>query len=155
TPGMVARCHTLAEPRWSPDGAWIAYLDSFDGRADLFVIPAAGGAPQRLTAEPGVAPARSYGGGAFAWAGSEALVYVSQDGQLYDLPREGGPARPLTRGTARFSAPSVSADGRWVACIASTERTQDIVVVDRHGEEWPRRVSRGADFTFDPTWSPS
>jgi dipeptidyl aminopeptidase/acylaminoacyl peptidase len=156
TPEMVARCHTIAEPRWSPDGDYIAYVDSFDGRADLYVVPAAGGVPVLLTAEPGVMPAQSYGGGAYAWSpDGEALIYVSKDGQLHDLPRAGGPTKALTRGPGRFSAPVVSPDGRYVACMATTERTQDIVVVDRRGEEWPRRVSRGADFTFDPAWSAS
>ena len=146
---MVARCHTIAEPRWSPDGAWIAYAESFDGRADLYVIPAAGGVPVLLTAEPGVTPAASYGGGAYAWApDGAALVYVAKDGQLHEVAREGGPTRQLTRGPGRFSAPAVSPDGRWVACIATSERT-------RTSRSWTGRARSGrAGYRAAPT-SPS
>ena len=39
TAGMVARVRALAEPRWSPDGRWLAYLESFDGRGDVMIVP--------------------------------------------------------------------------------------------------------------------
>src|SRR6185436_512434 len=38
------------EPRWSPDGARIAFVSTqFEGRWHVFVVPAEGGAPVRLT----------------------------------------------------------------------------------------------------------
>src|SRR3954447_11163226 len=37
TASMVARSHGLAEPRWSPWGRRVAWLDAFDGRADIVV----------------------------------------------------------------------------------------------------------------------
>ena len=39
-------------PRFSPDGAKIAYTADYDGNADVYVIPAAGGTPTRLTHHP-------------------------------------------------------------------------------------------------------
>ncbi len=36
-------------PVWSPDGKWVAFGSDLHGNLDVFVIPAAGGAPQRLT----------------------------------------------------------------------------------------------------------
>ena len=39
TAGMVARVRALAEPHWSPDGSWLAYLESFDGRGDVMLLP--------------------------------------------------------------------------------------------------------------------
>ena len=47
TAGMVARVRALAEPHWSPDGAWLAYLESFDGRGDVMLAPADGGPIRR------------------------------------------------------------------------------------------------------------
>ncbi|MBN1826905.1 MAG: PD40 domain-containing protein [Candidatus Eisenbacteria bacterium] len=39
-------------PRFSPDGKWIAFTGSYDGNTDVFVIPADGGEPRRLTWSP-------------------------------------------------------------------------------------------------------
>jgi len=36
-------------PRYSPDGKWIAFTASFHGNADVYVMPAGGGTPRRLT----------------------------------------------------------------------------------------------------------
>jgi dipeptidyl aminopeptidase/acylaminoacyl peptidase len=148
---MVARTRALAEPHWSPDGRWLAYLESFDGRGDVMLAPADGGPVRRLTADPGAQPTASYGGGILNWLDAETVIFVAPDGQLRALPIHGGPAKQVTRLTGRISAPAASPDGRWIACMATSRESQHIVVVDPTGEEWPRRVSREGDFVFDPT----
>jgi tricorn protease len=37
----------------SPDGAWVAYTGTYEGPAEVFVLPLAGGAPKRLTWDGG------------------------------------------------------------------------------------------------------
>ena len=39
-------------PYFSPDGNWIAFSGQYDGNVDVFVVPAKGGVPKRLTAHP-------------------------------------------------------------------------------------------------------
>lgn len=41
------------DPVFSPDGATIAFTGEYDGNVDVFVMPAAGGPPVRLTFHPG------------------------------------------------------------------------------------------------------
>src|SRR5260221_14225104 len=55
--GWIARRLTSGEgrkalPRFSPDGKWIAYSEQISGNTDVFLIPAAGGVPHRLTYHP-------------------------------------------------------------------------------------------------------
>ncbi len=39
-------------PSFSPDGKWIAFSGQYDGNTDVYLIPAAGGVPRRLTYHP-------------------------------------------------------------------------------------------------------
>jgi len=41
-----------SEPFFSPDGSQIAFTGEYDGNVDVFVIPASGGTPKRLTWHP-------------------------------------------------------------------------------------------------------
>src|SRR6476659_6292038 len=40
-------------PRFSPDGRWIAFSSNRYGNNDVFVVPATGGSPRRLTFHTG------------------------------------------------------------------------------------------------------
>ncbi|GMV11550.1 MAG: hypothetical protein AMXMBFR55_32840 [Gemmatimonadota bacterium] len=40
-------------PRFSPDGKWIAFSGQYAGNTDVYVVPAEGGEPRRLTWHPG------------------------------------------------------------------------------------------------------
>src|SRR4051812_25126716 len=44
---------TASGPVFSPDGTQVAFTGNFDGNEDVYVVPAAGGDPRRLTTHPG------------------------------------------------------------------------------------------------------
>ncbi len=44
---------TERNPAFSPDGTWVAFTGEYDGNPDVFIVPAAGGVPKRLTYHPG------------------------------------------------------------------------------------------------------
>ena len=48
-----------ADPIFSPDGTQIAFTGEYDGNIDVFVMPATGGTPKRLTFHP--APDKAIG----------------------------------------------------------------------------------------------
>jgi len=98
-----------AEPRLSPDGTLIAFSASYDSDRDIYVMPAAGGTPRRLTFEGG-------GVQTIGWTPDGRVIFASRlagGGQgevLYTIAPEGGEATaiPLWRATdATFGA-----DGR-------------------------------------------
>jgi dipeptidyl aminopeptidase/acylaminoacyl peptidase len=152
TAAMVARSHTVAEPRWSPSGTRLAWLDAFDGRADIVVTPSDGSdAPIVVTADFAAAPAGAYGGGVFCWADDETLVVAGADGRLGVVSARGGLLRVLVRDGRAF-APAVSVRGE-VACCIEREESCDVALVPFDGSSWPVRVSR-ADYAWDPAFSP-
>ena len=42
-----------SDPCFSPDGTMVAFTGQYDGNVDVFVVPAAGGVPRRITHHPG------------------------------------------------------------------------------------------------------
>ncbi len=50
---LVAGQGQCGSPMYSPDGSMIAFTGGYDGNADVYVVPAGGGEPRRLTYHPG------------------------------------------------------------------------------------------------------
>src|SRR5437879_8965974 len=42
-----------SNPHFSPDGKWLAFSAEYAGNIDVYVVPAEGGEPKRLTWHPG------------------------------------------------------------------------------------------------------
>jgi tricorn protease len=102
-------------PGFSPDGKWIAFTGQYDGNVDVFVIPADGGEPKRLTWHPGADIAVGWTPDStkvLFHSGREA--YADFD-RLYTVPVGGGPAEvlPMWRGEAG----SFSPDGSRIAYV--------------------------------------
>ncbi|BBC73955.1 conserved hypothetical protein [Altererythrobacter sp. B11] len=78
----------------SPDGALVAFTASYDSKADVYVMPVAGGPPRRLTFEGGFV--RTVG-----WTPDGKVIYSSRlagGGQgevLYVVDPQGGEAVPI------------------------------------------------------------
>jgi len=151
---MVARSRVVAEPRWSPDGRWLAWVEAAAGRADVAIAPFdTMTPPQVVTADVPVAPVGAYGGGTFCWAGPDHLAVVAADGRLVLVPTAGGPTRVLSR-DGRAAAPASTPDGGRLAFVLERDDACDIAVVPSDGSAWPARASHGADYAWDPAWAP-
>src|SRR5258706_15396436 len=97
---MITRSRSVSSPRWSPSGARLAWIDTYDGRADVVVAPSDHGPPVVVTAECGA-------GSGYAWVDDDALVVAGGDGRLVLVHANGGVERGLTR-DGRARAPTVS-----------------------------------------------
>src|SRR4051794_75809 len=110
----VGRTRIVAEPRWSPDGNRLGWIESFAGRADLVVTPAwtkDGPAPAlSVTPDLAVTGVGAYGGGAWCFGSDSEVVYAAADGRLAAVAADGGPHRVLTR-TDRAFAPAAHGGG--------------------------------------------
>ena len=103
----------LSHPIFSPDGSRIAFTGRYDGNTDVYVVPAEGGEPKRLTFHPGADEA-------VGWTpDSRSILFRSPRAvprdldQLYLVPADGGvpTVLPLPSGEEG----SFSPDGSQIA----------------------------------------
>jgi tricorn protease len=118
-------------PRFSPDGRTIAFSSNRYGNYDVFVVPAVGGTPKRLTFYSG-------GDDVVGWTrdGQKILIRSSRgDGAfpsaatLYELPLAGGLEQPLPVDLGAYG--DYSPDGKQL-------------VFNRKAGSWSRKHYRGS-----------
>lgn len=110
-------------PAWSPDGTLLTFQD-WD---TVWLVPAAGGEPRKLT----TGLKSSYSA---SWSGDGRHIYLSsREGMVHSLWRvpapAGGLAQRLTLGTGSEDFPSPSADGKKLA-YATTAVTREFLLLD-------------------------
>jgi Tol biopolymer transport system component len=95
-------------PGWSPDSQRIVFHTRSEGQGDLFMIPTAGGAPQRLTTDPSddLTPVLSHDG---RWIYFSSMR--SGRWELWKMPAEGGGATQITSSEGSY-LPTESSDGK-------------------------------------------
>jgi tricorn protease len=90
----------------SPDGNWIAFTGQYDGDEQIYVIPASGGEPKKLTSYPARGPLNprwGYDNQVYGWsADGKSILFRSlmdgydlTDSKLYTVPMSGGEAKAL------------------------------------------------------------
>lgn len=114
--------HRVSSPTPSPDGRWIAYVNTDvdkaanRGNSDVWLIPTAGGTPRPLTTSPkhDRHPTWSPDG---RWIAFES----NRDGefQIWVIPVEGGEARKLTTVSTEATRPVWSPDGSSIAFVSA------------------------------------
>jgi ABC-type amino acid transport substrate-binding protein len=138
-----------ADLAWSPDGSQIAYAAQIGGQWDIYIVPARGGKPRRLTVSSSDEryPAWSPDGNAIAYSATSGM----RPG-LFVIPRDGNIARRLTS-TEETAHPTWSPDRSQIVYTARIGGQWDIHVIPALGGD-PQRltVSKGNDVS--PAWSP-
>jgi tricorn protease len=124
--------HTARDtnPRFSPDGKWIAFSSDRFGGNDVFVIPAEGGQPKQLTFH-------SAGDTVVGWSrDSKRVIFSSARGRVYtgtpnllEVSIDGGLEVPLDTDWGTYA--SYSPDGKRLA-------------FNRHPVPWWRKHYRGS-----------
>ncbi|WP_203922214.1 S9 family peptidase [Rugosimonospora africana] len=135
-------------PRWSPDGAWIAFTrseradDGATGKPQVWVLPTDGGEPHRLTDHP-------LGAADPMWSpDSTRLAYVARvpEGGRYGSQEGVGPEKEAPRRITRFRY-------RLDNLGFLDSRPQHVWLVDLAGTT--EQVTHGDADHGDVDWSPS
>ena len=101
-------------PRWSPDRRWIAFQRGDGLRYDVFVVPAGGGEPRRLTHErntmSGLAWLPDGSGLLYGSSRGSTVPYLPSFG-LWEVGLDGRPPRKVTAAEASYEQPDVHTSG--------------------------------------------
>ena len=101
-------------PVFSRDGKWIAFAGNYDGNVDVYVVPAGGGEPKRLSWHPGadIPQAFTPDGGKVLFTSNRA-DFSNRYTQLWTVPTAGGVEERLPIPNAAQA--TYSPDGRFIA----------------------------------------
>jgi tricorn protease len=150
-------------PRFSPDGALVAFTGRYEGNTDVYVVPSAGGVPRRLTWHPGADVVLGFTpDGRAVLFSSPREAHTIRHLQLYTVPVGGGAVTRLPVPNALKA--SYSPDGRRLAYVPLREAfrqwkhyrggtTSRILIFDlaSHAtEQVPQPDGRSND--TDPSW---
>lgn len=121
-PLRLQDAHPAGKPVWSPDGSRLAFIRRDGG---LYVMPALGGPPQRVS----ISSSATTGG--LAWSPSGAFFVFTGPGQgLFAVSAEGGEAHQLTKPAAGGDdSPSISPDSGALAFVQRTSTFNSAVLV--------------------------
>ncbi len=100
---LTASFGTCSYPRLSPDGAWIAFVSTDEGTPEVYVMPARGGEPKRLTflgSTLAFTTGWSADGNEIYFVANPVAWYENET-RPFAIAREGGEPRELNVGHAR------------------------------------------------------
>lgn len=142
-------------PNFSPDGASIAYSGDADGPERVFVIPAGGGAPHRLTSQTApteheVEP---------LWSPTGDMIAFLQDSsagrsELWVARWPGGKSWRVSAEQSYARQPEWSADGRFLWYSDDIDGNVDIWATRADGSE-RLRVTDAEGEQWLPRWRPA
>jgi Tol biopolymer transport system component len=168
---LLADTSRDTDPAPSPDGKWVAFQSNRGGSSQIWIMPARGGAPRKLTNEPAMtkgAEGKSIPTRVMTptWApDSKSLLYISTRSgayNIYSIPFEGGAPRVLSKAAGAQRYPVYSPDGTKI--IFPSSRLQpnslwgfQIYMMGAKGEvNGPpaRQLTRSSGSPGHPVWSP-
>jgi tricorn protease len=150
-----------SSPHFSNDGQMIAFTAEYDGNVDVYVMPASGGEPQRLTYHPG-------GDVVQGWTPDGKVLFRSgregrptQTNKFYTVSTNG--ELPIALDIPRAAYGELSKDGKYVAYTPITGWDEEwrnyrggqampIWIVDMKTKDLLRTNQADGERHMDPVW---
>jgi len=137
---------------FSPDSKEICYtavpdrVEAISTNGELFIVPAAGGEPKKITSNPGFDgnPTYSPDGKYIAYHAQLTAQYEADRWRVMLYDRKSGKAENLSEGFDRSAANlSWSPDSKWIYFLAENETLQPLYVMEGHAGATPKKVVDG------------
>jgi tricorn protease len=106
----------ISDPYFSPDGTEIAFTGHYDGNTDVFVMPATGGVPKRLTAHPDADEAVGWTPDGKSILFRSSMLSNTDHPRLFTVSKDGGLPQPLPLPSGVQGC--YSPDGKQIAYVA-------------------------------------
>ena len=100
-------------PHFSPDEQWIAFSAQYDGNTDVYVIPANGGSPKRLSYHPSADIVQGWTADGKVIFRSTREAYPTRLNRWFTIGMDGG--LPELFSIPRIASGELSPDGKYVA----------------------------------------
>lgn len=149
---LVTSIERIRNHRLSPDGQTIAYIKDGETLSDIFVLPARGGWPARVTTDRGLVA--YWDDEVPQWSpDSQRLAFAIGD-HVHVVSREGGlPKKISDFGPGAFD-PKWMPDSRGLIVGVARDESDQLVMTDRDGC-WPRALTTKPDGDhWDPQPAP-
>jgi dipeptidyl aminopeptidase/acylaminoacyl peptidase len=127
------RSHVL-----SPDGEIIAYIKDSESLSDVFLIPAKGGWPARITTDRPLVP--YWDDEVPAWSPDGRWIAFGIMGHVHIVPRQGGLPQKISDFTTAASSPRFMPDSRGLIVTVERNETDQLLLTDIEGC-WPRALT--------------
>ena len=147
---VVATAEPVAEPVFAPDGRSIYFVSDRGGGPQVYRMPAAGGAVQRVTFDGryNISPSVSPDG--------RMLAYIARQGggafKLMVMDLAGGAPQAITE-TDDDESPSFAPNGRLIIYATRAQGRDVLMTTTLDGKIKARLASSGADVR-EPAWGP-
>lgn len=98
------------DPRWSPDGKWIAFVSDRTGRQEVWISDELGKHPQKLSDT-------DCDKSSLVWSpDSKSLLWAGSDHKLRKVEIDGGKTEVVAAGEAgMITGPQFAPDGKWIS----------------------------------------
>jgi tricorn protease len=160
---LTSELDGVSNPLFSPDGSVIAFSAQYEGNTDVYLVPVAGGRPQRLTWHPAADIVRGFTpDGKAVLFSSTRQSFTSRYSQLFTVPLTGG--MPTLLSIPHGCQGCYSPDGQQIAYTPLADRStqwkhyrggahSEISLYhrdDHHVDRIPQPKERAND--LDPNW---
>ncbi len=126
----------------SPDGATIAYIKDSETLSDVYLLPAAGGWPRRVSTNRGLVA--FWDDEVPQWSPDSQFLAFCIDDHVHVVPAAGGLPRKISDFAPGAFAPKWMPDSHGLIVGVTRGEADQLVLTDREGS-WPRPVATGTD----------
>ena len=132
---LITAHNRIRNHRLSPDGQTIAFIWDREGLSDVYVMPATGGWPSRVSTNRGLVA--FWSDEIPQWSPDSNWLAFTIDGHVHMVPRDGGVPEKITGFSESASSPVWMPDSAHLIISVERDDATQLLLTDRDGS-WPR-----------------